>query len=141
MVSTTSESTVVTGLTKPAPEPLLSIRNFAKHFGKTIVLRDISTSTSNMTDYPGQSLTTSLDDYLRSVADAKDKKGDDRIGVIGFSNSALIDAMPNIKPALLTYLARIHGQPIKAEDVMAYVAALMAHPAGTRHTRLRFTLT
>src|SRR5437660_4020960 len=42
MVSTTSESTVVTGLTKPAPEPLLSIRNFAKHFGKTIVLRDIS---------------------------------------------------------------------------------------------------
>src|SRR5438309_412655 len=42
MASTTSESTVVTGLTKPATEPLLSIRNFAKHFGKTIVLRDIS---------------------------------------------------------------------------------------------------
>src|SRR6476646_992643 len=35
---------------------------------EVIVLRDISTSTQNMTDYPGQSLTTSLDDYLRSVA-------------------------------------------------------------------------
>ena len=35
---------------------------------------------------------------------------------------------PNIKLALLTYLAKIYGQAIKAEDVMAYVAALMAHP-------------
>ncbi len=36
---------------------------------------------------------------------------------------------PNIKPALLTYLAKIYGQPVKAEDVMAYVAAIIAHPA------------
>jgi hypothetical protein len=36
---------------------------------------------------------------------------------------------PNIKPALLTYLAKIYGQAVRAEDVMAYVAALMAHPA------------
>src|SRR5437667_1246907 len=42
MASTTSESTVVTGLTKPATEPLLSVRNIAKHFGKNIVLRDVS---------------------------------------------------------------------------------------------------
>ncbi len=38
---------------------------------------------------------------------------------------------PNIKPALLAYLAKIHGKPVKAEDVMAYVAAVMAHPAFT----------
>ena len=37
----------------------------------------------------------------------------------------------NIKPALLTYLAKTYGHPVKAEDVMAYVAALMAHPAFT----------
>src|SRR5438552_19141851 len=42
MASTTSESTVVTGLTKPATEPLLSIPNIAKNFGKNIVLRDSS---------------------------------------------------------------------------------------------------
>lgn len=36
---------------------------------------------------------------------------------------------PNIKPTLLTYLAKIYGQAVKAEDVMAYVAAVMAHPA------------
>lgn len=34
----------------------------------------------------------------------------------------------NIKPALLAHLANIYGQ-IKAEDVMAYLAAVMAHPA------------
>jgi hypothetical protein len=37
----------------------------------------------------------------------------------------------NIKPALLTYLAKTYGHPVKAEDVMAYVAAMMAHPAFT----------
>jgi hypothetical protein len=40
------------------------------------------------------------------------------------------DAMqPNIKPELLTYLAKIYGQVVRAEDVMAYIAALMAQPA------------
>ena len=38
---------------------------------------------------------------------------------------------PNIKPALLTHLAKVYGQPVKAEDVMAYLAAVMAHPAFT----------
>jgi hypothetical protein len=38
---------------------------------------------------------------------------------------------PNMKPELLTYLAKIYGQPVKAEDVMAYVAAVMANPAFT----------
>ena len=38
---------------------------------------------------------------------------------------------PNIKPAFLVYLAKIYGQPVKAEDVMAYLAAVMAHPAFT----------
>jgi hypothetical protein len=37
----------------------------------------------------------------------------------------------NIKPALLTYLAKMYGHPVKAEDVMAYVAAMMANPAFT----------
>ena len=38
---------------------------------------------------------------------------------------------PNIKPALLVHLAKIYGQPVKAEDIMAYVAAVMAHPVFT----------
>jgi Type ISP C-terminal specificity domain/N-6 DNA Methylase len=38
---------------------------------------------------------------------------------------------PNVKPALLAHLAKIFAQPVKAEDVMAYLAAIMAHPAFT----------
>lgn len=38
---------------------------------------------------------------------------------------------PNIKPALLAHFAKVFGQPVKAEDVMAYLAAAMAHPAFT----------
>jgi hypothetical protein len=37
----------------------------------------------------------------------------------------------NIHPELLTHLAEIYGQPVTAEDVFAYVAAVMAHPAFT----------
>jgi Type ISP C-terminal specificity domain/N-6 DNA Methylase len=37
----------------------------------------------------------------------------------------------NIKPVLLISLARIYGRTVKAEEVMAYVAAVMAHPAFT----------
>jgi hypothetical protein len=37
----------------------------------------------------------------------------------------------NIKPALLAQLAKIYGRGVKAEDVMAYIAAVMAHPAFT----------
>ena len=32
---------------------------------------------------------------------------------------------------MLRYLAKVYGQPVKAEDVMAYLAAVMAHPAFT----------
>ena len=38
---------------------------------------------------------------------------------------------PNVKPALLAHLAKVFGKEVKAEDVMAYIAAVMAHPAFT----------
>ena len=38
---------------------------------------------------------------------------------------------PNIKPALLSHLANVYARPVKAEDVMAYLAGAMAHPAFT----------
>jgi hypothetical protein len=44
----------------------------------------------------------------------------------------------NIKPAFLTHLAKVFGQPITAQDVMAYIAAVMAHPAFT--ARFKFDL-
>jgi Type ISP C-terminal specificity domain len=43
---------------------------------------------------------------------------------------AATDPEPNIKPALLAYLGKIYGT-IKAEDMMGYLAAVMAHPGFT----------
>jgi predicted helicase len=37
----------------------------------------------------------------------------------------------NVKPKLLNYLANLYALPVKTEDVMAYFAAVMAHPAFT----------
>lgn len=38
---------------------------------------------------------------------------------------------PNVRPELLKALAALQGQGVAAEDVMAYLAAVMAHPAFT----------
>ena len=39
--------------------------------------------------------------------------------------------VPNIKPALLGYLSTVLGRPVPPEDVIAYIAAIMAHPGFT----------
>jgi len=38
---------------------------------------------------------------------------------------------PNLKPAALALLAKTYGEPVSAEDLFAYIAAVMAHPAFT----------
>jgi len=38
---------------------------------------------------------------------------------------------PNVLPALLSYLTGAHGQDASADDVMAYIAAVLAHPVFT----------
>jgi hypothetical protein len=40
-------------------------------------------------------------------------------------------SISNIKPALLAHLAKSYGRCVSAEDVMAYIAAVLAHPAFT----------
>jgi hypothetical protein len=39
--------------------------------------------------------------------------------------------LPNVKPALLAHLAKVFARPVKAEDVMAYLAVVIANPAFT----------
>ncbi|WP_149140680.1 type ISP restriction/modification enzyme [Gemmobacter caeruleus] len=40
-------------------------------------------------------------------------------------------SVPNVKKALLSNLSITYGKPVTAPDVMAYIAALLAHPAFT----------
>ena len=39
--------------------------------------------------------------------------------------------VPNVKPVLLAHLTTVLGRSVEPEDVMAYLAAVMAHPAFT----------
>ena len=67
---------------------------------EVIVLRDVSESTLNVRSFPGRSLQESVEAYLRAATESKGKRGDDRIGVVSFDSSALIDAVPNSQLAL-----------------------------------------
>lgn len=42
-----------------------------------------------------------------------------------------VATIPNVKAVLLAHLCIIYGKPVTAPDVMAYVAAVLAHPAFT----------
>ena len=77
---------------------------------EVMALRDISESVGNVANYPGKSLQTSLEDYLRAVSDPKHKPADDRIGVISFHSSSLIDAIPNTTLQLDTRPIRDAGR-------------------------------
>src|SRR5262245_50122188 len=67
---------------------------------EVMVLRDISDSVSNVRNYPGKTLQASIEKYLTDASDSKLKQPDDRIGLISFHSSALIDAIPNTSLAL-----------------------------------------
>lgn len=43
--------------------------------------------------------------------------------------------VPNVKPALLAHLTEAYGRPVAPLDAMAYIAALLAHPAFTARFR------
>ncbi|HEV8379121.1 MAG TPA: glutamine amidotransferase [Tepidisphaeraceae bacterium] len=63
---------------------------------QVMVVRDNSQSTMHVRSYPGRNLDESIEDYLRSASDPKHKiHRDDRIGVISFDRTPLIDSMPN----------------------------------------------
>jgi Ca-activated chloride channel family protein len=68
---------------------------------EVIVLRDISESTAQVRDFPAKTLQESEDQWFRELADDKNGKPTlDRLGVVSFHDQAVIDAMPNMRPAL-----------------------------------------
>lgn len=60
---------------------------------EVIVVKDISLSTARVNDFPGPSLSSSIDKLVADVA--KTKQPGDRIGVVSFAQQALIEAMPS----------------------------------------------
>jgi uncharacterized membrane protein len=77
---------------------------------EVMVLRDISESTSNVHNFPGTSLQSAIDDYLKSVSQDKYKPNRaDKLGVISFKEDALIDAPPEERLELDTRALRDPG--------------------------------
>src|SRR4029450_10585284 len=68
---------------------------------EVIVLRDVSESTAQVKEFPRKTLQESEDEWFRYLSDSKNgKPKTDRMGVVAFNDQAIIDAMPNIRPAL-----------------------------------------
>jgi len=83
-----------------------------------MVLRDVSRSTEMVTEYPDADLQKSIDNFLRGALKEKDKKPDDRMGIISFKETASVDAMPDKELRLET---RGIPEPPKGTDASAAI--------------------
>jgi uncharacterized membrane protein len=103
---------------------------------EVMVLRDVSRSTANVRDFPGKTLQSSVDDFMKQVAE-KNKPASDRIGVIGFANTAQIDAMPNTTLALDAKAIRERGDGTDISAAIQLSLATMSQDA--MHRMVIFT--
>src|SRR3954469_16901828 len=69
---------------------------------EVIVLRDISESTAQVKEgLTRKTLQESEDQWFRDLVEPKNGKPTlDRMGIVAFADNAVIDAMPNMRPAL-----------------------------------------
>ncbi|HEV2293585.1 MAG TPA: hypothetical protein VGR35_07000 [Tepidisphaeraceae bacterium] len=92
---------------------------------EVIVLRDISESTAQVRQFPGETLQASLDEQLRKLSDPKNgKPRQDRMGVISFHSGALIDEMP--KTAKLELQSRAIRSTGNGTDVASAIQLALA---------------
>lgn len=100
---------------------------------EVIVMRDISQSTQFVQEYPGaksnQTFQGAVDNYLTDLSHAKDKKPQDRIGVVSFSDDALIDAMPQESLFLDTRAMRKGGNGTNVASAIQLALASMSPDA------------
>jgi uncharacterized membrane protein len=95
---------------------------------EVMVVRDISDSTAQARDYPGSTLSQSIDDWLRDVS-KENKPPDDRIGVLSFHSRAQIDAMPNTTLMLDTRAIRGAGSGTDAASAIQLALATLSRDA------------
>src|SRR5688500_5421645 len=99
---------------------------------EVMVLRDISESTNQVKNYPGnaqQPVQGAVDNYCNEPAKDPEKKAADRIGVLSFHQSALIDALPGNKLALDTRAIREAGSGTDPASAIQLALASMSKDA------------
>jgi uncharacterized membrane protein len=101
---------------------------------EVMFVRDLSRSTQLVTDYPGRTLQTSLDEWMTgaSATDAKknpSKRGGDRVGLISFNEEPFIDALPSEELALDTRAVRDAGNGTDAAAAINMALASMGRDA------------
>jgi uncharacterized membrane protein len=103
---------------------------------EVMVLRDHSESIELFRQYPGKNLKESIEDYLRLASDDKHKTNqDDRIGIISFSDKALVDAMPSTG---LDFSSRAIREQGNATDIASAIQLALA--TSSRDAMRRFLL-
>ncbi len=96
-------------------------------------IRDISRSTHLTSGYTGKNVQDAIEQYLRQVS-AKDHKHDpdDKIGVISFADSPLIDSLPSLELVLDARALREPGDQTNIAEAIQHALATFSSDAMKR---------
>ena len=103
---------------------------------EVMVLRDVSQSTAQVRNLPQKTLRQSINQYLEANVDPanKQKRADDKIGVVSFDSQAYVDAIPNTGLVLDTAAIRKGAGGTNIAD--AIQLGLATFDQGTMHRML-----
>ena len=106
---------------------------------EVMVLRDVSQSTAQVRNLPERTLRQSINQYLQANVDPanKEKRADDKIGVVSFDSQAYVDAIPNTGLVLDTAAIRRGASGTNIAD--AIQLGLATFDQGTMHRILLIT--
>ena len=100
---------------------------------EVMVLRDLSDSTSYVKNIPAPTVRESVNTYLQELMADKGRKPEDRIGVIGFANRAIIETLPSTR---LDLGARAVAEGGNGTDVASAIQLALATQSNDAMHRL-----
>jgi uncharacterized membrane protein len=99
---------------------------------EVLFIRDLSDSTSYVTEHPAETLRKSLDQYMAKSLDAEEHKPGDRVGVIGFADNAIVESLPSQRLNLGSHAVQESGRGTNVASAIQLGLASLSNEAMRR---------
>ena len=96
---------------------------------EVLFIRDLSDSTSYVTDHPAETLRKSVEQYMGQALDAKEHKPGDRVGVIGFAENAIVESLPSPRLNLGSHAVQESGRATNVASAIQLGLASLSNEA------------
>lgn len=96
---------------------------------EVLFIRDLSDSTSYVTNHPAETLRKGVEQYIGQSLDAKEHKPGDRVGVIGFAENAIVESLPSPRLNLGSHAVQESGRATNVASAIQLGLASLSNEA------------